>query len=49
MGRVQIGIAFEELLARITDIRLACDPDEIHWKPGIANCPDRIPITFDKL
>ncbi|HTK61055.1 MAG TPA: cytochrome P450 [Pseudonocardia sp.] len=49
MGRVQIGIAFEELLARITNIRLACDPSDIHWKPGIANCPDRIPITFDKL
>src|SRR5581483_6852241 len=49
LGRVQIGLAFEELLGRITNIRLACDPSEIHWKPGIANCPDRVPITFDKL
>jgi cytochrome P450 len=49
LGRVQIAIAFEELLARITNIRLDCDPSDIHWKPGIANCPDRVPITFDKV
>jgi cytochrome P450 len=49
LGRVQITIAMEELLARVTNLRLACDPSDIHWKPGIANCPDRIPVTFDKV
>jgi cytochrome P450 len=49
LGRVQIAIAFEELLARITNLCLDCDPSEIRWKPGIANCPDRIPVRFDRL
>jgi cytochrome P450 len=49
LGRVQIALAFEELLARVTNLKLDCDPSDIHWKPGIANCPDRIPVTFDKV
>jgi hypothetical protein len=46
---VQIAIAFNELLARVTNFRLECAPEDIVWKPGIANAPDRIPVTFDKV
>ena len=46
---MQIAIAFEELLARVTNLRLACAESYIRWKPGIANCPDRIPVHFDRL
>jgi len=49
LARVQIAIAFEELLARITNLRLGCDPSEVVWKPGIANAPASIPIQFDKV
>ena len=48
LARVQIAIAMEELLERITNLRLDVDPDELHWAPGIANYPDRVPILFDK-
>jgi cytochrome P450 len=48
LARVQIAIAFEELLARVTNLRLGCDPSEVVWKPGIANAPALIPIQFDK-
>jgi cytochrome P450 len=47
LARVQIGIAFEELLARTTRFRLDCDPSEVVWKPGIANAPEAVPIRFD--
>ncbi|HEY1969635.1 MAG TPA: cytochrome P450 [Pseudonocardia sp.] len=49
LGRVQIALAMDELLARTTNFTLGCDPADIVWKPGISNCPDRIPLTFDKL
>ncbi|MDT7634510.1 MAG: hypothetical protein QOI50_6440 [Pseudonocardiales bacterium] len=49
LARVQIAIAFDELLARVTNFRLECAPEDIVWKPGIANAPDRIPVTFDKV
>jgi cytochrome P450 len=48
LARVQIAIAMEELLARITNLRLDVDPGELHWAPGIANYPDRVPLLFDK-
>ena len=49
LARVQIAVAFEELLARITDLRLDCAPDEVVWKPGIANAPEAVPIRFDRV
>lgn len=48
LARVQIAVAFEELLARLTNLRLDCDPADIVWAPGIANAPDRIPLRFDR-
>ena len=49
LGRVQIAVAFEELLSRVTNLQLDCAPTDIRWKPGIANCPDRIPVRFDRV
>jgi cytochrome P450 len=49
LARVQIAIAMEELLARITNLRLDIDPAQLHWAPGIANYPDRVPLLFDRI
>jgi cytochrome P450 len=49
LARVEITIAFEELLARITNLRFDGDPADLKWAPGIANCPDRVPLTFEKI
>ncbi|MGB7358920.1 MAG: cytochrome P450 [Mycobacterium sp.] len=48
-ARLQLEIVFDELLARLTRVRLACDPDEIRWTPGIANGPEVLPLTFESL
>lgn len=48
LARVEIAIAFEELFARITNLKLDVDPAALKWAPGIANYPDRVPLTFDK-
>jgi cytochrome P450 len=49
LARVEIAVAFEELFARITNLKFNDDPDGLTWAPGIANCPDRVPLTFDKV
>ena len=49
LARVEIAIAFEELLARITKLKLDADPATLKWAPGIANYPDRVPLTFDTV
>ncbi|TAM69818.1 cytochrome P450 [Mycobacterium sp.] len=49
LARLEITIAFEELLARITNLRFDGDPADLRWAPGIANCPDRVPLTFEKV
>jgi cytochrome P450 len=49
LARVEIAIAFEELLARITNLKFDADPADLKWAPGIANCPDRVPLTFEKV
>ena len=49
LARVQIAVAFEELLARVTGLRLACAPDDVVWKPGIANAPESVPVLFDRI
>ena len=49
LARVEIAIAFEELLARITNLKFDGDPAGLKWAPGIANCPDRVPLKFEKV
>ena len=49
LARIQITIAFEELLARVTNLRYADPSGEIHWAPGIANGPERLKLAFDRL
>lgn len=49
LARVEIAIAFEELFARITNLKFVGHPNSLKWAPGIANCPDRVPLTFDKV
>jgi cytochrome P450 len=49
LARVQMAIAMEELLARITNLRLAVPAEEITWAPGIANCPHAVPLLFDRV
>ena len=48
-ARIQLAVAFEELLARVTNVRLANPDSEIRWAPGIANGPERLDIAFDLL
>jgi cytochrome P450 len=45
-ARLQIGIAFEELLARVTNIRLAAGA-EIETASGVILAPESLPIEFD--
>jgi cytochrome P450 len=46
LARVQIGVAFEVLLARLTSLRLR-DPDEaVHYTFGIARGPERLDLAF---
>lgn len=48
-ARIQIAVAFDELFAQITNLRLA-DPDKpVHWAPGIANGLEGLELTFDRL
>lgn len=48
MARMQIEVAFDELLARIENIRLAPGA-EINWVPGLGNSLEKVDIVFDKL
>jgi cytochrome P450 len=47
LARIQITVAFERLLARITNLRMASD--DIQWHPGISNGPRGLPVRFDRL
>jgi cytochrome P450 len=49
LARVQMAVAMEEVLARITNLRLAVPVDEVTWAPGIANCPHAVPLVFDRV
>ncbi len=49
LARIQIAIAFDELLKRVTNLRLAADPAAVRWAPGIANGPERLDLEFDVL
>ena len=45
-ARLQIAIAFEELLARVTNIRIAPGA-RIEASHGVILAPDHLPIEFD--
>jgi cytochrome P450 len=48
LARVQIAVAFEVLLERITHLRLA-DPDtDVHYIFGIARGPETLRLAFDR-
>jgi cytochrome P450 len=46
LARMQIRVAFEELLSRVENIRPA-DPAEIRFTPGVTKAPGAVPIVFD--
>ncbi|CAM5721706.1 cytochrome P450 [Streptomyces hirsutus] len=48
MARMQIEIAFEELLKRVKNIRLAPAAD-IKWVPGQSNALHTVDIEFDRV
>lgn len=46
LARVQITVAFDELLARITNLRLA--GGEVLWAPGVVTAPHTLDLEFDR-
>lgn len=48
-ARIQIAVAFDELLAQITNLRLAQPAETLQWAPGIANGLEGLELTFDRL
>ncbi|OHV37763.1 cytochrome [Pseudofrankia sp. EUN1h] len=47
LARMELRIAFETLLARFPDLRLAVPPDEIPWHTGsIWRYPEQLPIAW---
>src|SRR5262249_34259115 len=49
LARLQIPIAWEEILKRVTNLKMAVDPDTLTWEPGIANGPTEVPLTFETV
>ncbi|MDA4108510.1 cytochrome P450 [Mycolicibacterium holsaticum] len=49
LARLQIPIAWENILSRITNLRLDADPRDIVWEPGLSNGPSTVPLTFETL
>jgi cytochrome P450 len=47
LARLQIPIAWDRILSRVTNLRLSVDPTEIIWAPGLSNGPATVPLTFD--
>lgn len=48
LARVQIGVAFDVLLKRITNVRLAHPEQEVDYIFGIARGPEKLQLTFDQ-
>jgi cytochrome P450 len=48
LARLQIEVAFDELLAQIGNIRLAPDAAPV-WVPGVDNCLREVPIEYDQV
>ena len=49
LARIQIAVAFDELLKRITRLRFVeGGAQDVRWSVGIANGPERLDLTFDR-
>jgi cytochrome P450 len=48
LARVQIGVAFDRLLRRVTNLRLAEGHDDVHYIFGIARGPEELRLRFDR-
>lgn len=48
LARIQIGVAFDELFKRLTNLR-PVPGEQTHWAPGIANGPEHLVLAFDKV
>jgi cytochrome P450 len=48
LARMQIQVAFHELFKRVTNLRLGEESD-MAWMPGIANGPESLALTFDRV
>jgi cytochrome P450 len=49
LARVQIGAAFDVLLKRITNVRLADPEQEVNYIFGIARGPEKLELAFDPV
>ena len=50
LARIQLTVAFDELLKRVTGLRFAAGTaDDVPWAPGIANGPEHLHLAFDQL
>jgi cytochrome P450 len=49
LARVQIGVAFDVLLKRIKNLRLAHPEQQINYIFGIARGPEKLELTFDPV
>ena len=48
LARLQIRVAFDELLSRVENIRLADDAVPLQFAPGISRMPTNLRVRFDK-
>jgi cytochrome P450 len=46
LARLNLRVAFEELVRRLDDLRLQVPATEIHWHTGFSRTPLHVPITF---
>lgn len=49
LARVQIGVAFDVLLKRLTNLRLKNPDEPVEYIFGIARGPERLDLVFDKV
>ena len=47
LARLQIQVAFDELLARVTNLRIAPDT-RVSLSPGVTRMPESLPLVFDR-
>jgi cytochrome P450 len=48
LARLQIQVAFEELLARVTNLRIA-DGARVSFTSGVTRMPTSLPLVFDRV
>lgn len=49
LARLEAEVAIETLLARLPDIALDVDPEELDWEAGIISGPRTLPVRFGRL